>query len=394
MNRTALRRTVAAAAAAGLVVATPLLATSTAHAAEPRSEAVTVHQDEAGEQHAVFVMTDDPDGNGVIAFARADDGTLTRGATYPTGGLGARLDGAVVDPLASQDALTYDEEHHLLLAVNGGSDTVTVFGVEGSSLHRLQVVSSRGTLPVSVSVRDDIAYVLNAGGDGSVAGFRVGSNGLRPLSGSVRSIGLGNPALPNFLHSPAQVAISPDARHLVVTTKLAGDVVVWRLGGDGRPAANAVVNHQGTVPFSVAFDQRGHVLLSDAAGRVSSWSVRGAGLLTPITAPVSTFGAATCWIISTGRYAYAANTGSGFITGFAVSKDGSLTRLDADGVTASSGPAPIDLAAADGVLYVENGANGSLSSFEIEGDGSLVPLETITGLTADGGTGIEGLVAI
>ncbi|MDA8439560.1 MAG: hypothetical protein M0Z51_12005 [Propionibacterium sp.] len=65
----------------------------------------------------------------------------------PRGGVGGVLAGAVVDPLASQGALTLDRAHHLLFAVNAGSDTVAVFGVHGSTLVRRQV------LPVSGSTR-------------------------------------------------------------------------------------------------------------------------------------------------------------------------------------------------------------------------------------------------
>src|SRR6266576_528627 len=72
----------------------------------------------AGADHAVFVQTDDPAGNSIVAYARHDDGTLTYGATYATGGNGARAAGAAVDPLASQSSLVIDREHGLLLAPN------------------------------------------------------------------------------------------------------------------------------------------------------------------------------------------------------------------------------------------------------------------------------------
>ena len=75
-------------------------------------------------------------------------------------------------------------------------------------------------------------------------------------------------------------------------------------------------------------------------------------------------------------------------------RDGSLGLLAPDGVSATTGPGPIDVAAADGVLYVENGGDGSLSGYAVGADGALTPVGTVTGLTPDGGTGIEGLVAI
>ena len=59
------------------------------------------------------------------------DGSLKQAGSYRTGGLGGVLDGSVVDHLASQGSLQLDREHGLLYAVNAGSDTITVFGVDG-----------------------------------------------------------------------------------------------------------------------------------------------------------------------------------------------------------------------------------------------------------------------
>src|SRR4029079_7470669 len=80
-----------------------------------------------GADGVVFVQTDNPAGNAVVAYDRADDGTLPLAGTYPTGGNGGVLTGSVVDHLASQGSLVYDADHGLLFAVNAGSNTVSVF---------------------------------------------------------------------------------------------------------------------------------------------------------------------------------------------------------------------------------------------------------------------------
>ena len=79
--------------------------------------------------HDVFVMNDRPTGNQVIAYSRAEDGTLTQAAVYDTGGLGGQLEGSVVDHTASEGALALDRAHSLLFAVNPGSDSLSVFSV-------------------------------------------------------------------------------------------------------------------------------------------------------------------------------------------------------------------------------------------------------------------------
>src|SRR5450755_1144620 len=115
-----------------------------------------------GAGRAVFVQTDNTAGNQVVAYHRARGGRLTRAGTYSTGGLGGVLAGSVVDHLASQGSLTYDRRHGMLFAVNAGSDTIAVFSVRGDQLRLRQVTGSGGAFPVSVAVRGDLVYVLNA----------------------------------------------------------------------------------------------------------------------------------------------------------------------------------------------------------------------------------------
>src|SRR3954452_16965263 len=139
---------------------------------------------------AVFVQTDDPAGNTVVAYDRSADGTLTEAGQYATGGLGGVLTGSVVDHLTSQGSLALDRAHHSLYAVNAGSDTVTVFDVSGDALNRREVLSAGGSFPVSIAVHDRLVYVLNARGGGSVQGFRRDGGGLVPIAGSNRALGL------------------------------------------------------------------------------------------------------------------------------------------------------------------------------------------------------------
>jgi 6-phosphogluconolactonase (cycloisomerase 2 family) len=79
-----------------------------------------------------------------------------------------------------------------------------------------------------------------------------------------------------------------------------------------------------------------------------------------------------------GRYTYTTNTGSGSVTGYAIGDDGSLSLLDADGVSGVTGPGstPIDAAldADSDYLYVLNAGTDTVSAFAVAWDGSLTPL--------------------
>ena len=199
---------------------------------------------ERGATPAVFVPTNDPAGNQVVAYARGADGNLTFAASYGTGGQGGALNGAAVDKLASQGALTYDARHHLLLTVNAGSDTVSVFKINGTHLSLRQVISSGGSFPVSVAVHGNIVYVLNARSGGSIQGFRFDDGRLHPIRNSNRSLGLAViTGSTEFLNTPGQVGFTPDGAHLIVTTKANGsDLDVFSVGRNGRVSDTFVAN--------------------------------------------------------------------------------------------------------------------------------------------------------
>jgi 6-phosphogluconolactonase len=169
----------AAAMVFNLLMVMPLFTAEGGAAAHPQST------DRVG---VVYSMTNNPDGNAIIEFNRAVDGTLTYAGEYATGGLGTGP-GLLVpgDPLGSQNALI--RKHQWLFAVNAGSDEISVFRIRRQGLTLVDKVSSGGDYPVSLTAHEDLLYVVNAGGDGSITGFTIGPHGkLTPLPGSTRSL--------------------------------------------------------------------------------------------------------------------------------------------------------------------------------------------------------------
>ena len=157
----------------------------------------------------VFVQTDNLAGNTIVAYDRAADGRLHQAGSYPTGGNGGALTGSVVDHLASQGSLASDRANGLLYAVNAGSDTVSVFAVHGDRLTRRQVITSGGTFPVSIAVRGNLLYVLNARDGGSVQGYlRIGDLLVR-VPAWHRSLGLDPTQTPEFTNTPGPGRLYP-----------------------------------------------------------------------------------------------------------------------------------------------------------------------------------------
>lgn len=364
-------------ALAGVILAVGALTAVHASAAE---------RDNAG-AGVVFVQNDALDGNDVIAYDRHADGSLRQAGSYATGGKGGRLEGAVVDFTASQGALAADRPHRELYAVNAGSDTISVFAVNGDRLRLRQVIASRGSFPVSITVHNDVVYVLNARGGGSIQGyFHIGGH-LLPVPAWHRDLGLPVSG-PEFTHTPGQVTFTPDGRHLAVTTKAAtNSILVFNLGSFGRLAGQPVVHAEdATVPFAVDFDAAGHMAVGDAGpNAVSTYDVAADGTLTPLGVTL-TGQQATCWIDASGNLLAVSNAASANVTTMRTDASGQATKI-ADTST-DPGTVDADFTRDGRYLYVQTGGMGRVDGFRVSGDGSLNPIGSVIVPDAVGGEGI------
>ncbi|HEV8600943.1 MAG TPA: beta-propeller fold lactonase family protein [Gemmatimonadales bacterium] len=337
----------------------------------------------------LYTMTNASSGNAVLIYRRAADGTLTPAGSVGTAGLGSG------GGLGNQGGLVLSDNGRWLLAVNAGSNSISVFRVEGDgSLTRTSTVASGGTQPISVTIAGELVYALNAGGIENIVGFRLDhsgslemiANSTRPLSGA----GVG----------PAQIEFGPDGRLLAVTEKGTNQITIYLVGQDGLASAPIVNSSNGATPFGFAFSPTGVLIVSEAFGgapdasAASSYEVTAGGGLQLISGSVPTTETAACWFVVTndGRFAYTSNTGSGSISGYSVRR-GELALLNADGRTGITGPgtAPIDLALSrnGGYLYALNSGTQTISAFAVGADGSLTTLATVSGLPAS----VNGLAA-
>ena len=293
----------------------------------------------------------------------------------------------MVDHTASQGSLTYDERHHLLYAVNAGSNTLSVFAVLGDRLALRQVVASGGSFPVSVTVHRNLVYVLNALDGGSIQGYVVADGKLRTVASWHRDLGLDPAATPQFTHTPGQVAFTPDGSQIVVTTKANTNAIdVFSVGRRGAlGAVPAVTVKAGSVPFGVTFDRL--VVTETGIGAVTTYRIHPNGTLTQL-ASAATGQAATCWVTADRNLLFASNAGSATVSGFR-SIRGGLTAL---GNTATSaGTVDADVTGDGKYLYVQGGAAGTVDGFSIDRDGSLTPVGSVT---VPGAVGGEGIVAL
>ncbi|TME43145.1 MAG: hypothetical protein E6I61_00415 [Chloroflexi bacterium] len=369
------------------VVGLVLAMVAAAIAAAIPAQAAGGSDDSSG--RAIFVQTNDPGANSIAAYHRNADGSLTLAASYATGGQGGRETGAGSDPLASQGSLRLIHEAGLLLAVNAGSNTISVFHVSGDRLELTQVLSSGGPFPTAFAVHDNLVYVLDAGGQGFVSGYRIAGDRLHPIEGSTRTLLLANATVPFFLSSPAEAGFTPDGEHLIVTTKTHNTVDVFSAGPDGRLSATPVKNAASPVPFAFVFDRAGRMILNFAgSSSLETFTVNSDNTITPVSAPVSDTQAALCWVASARGYEYTSNTGSGTVSQFRVNADGTVVLVTA--MAASGIEGATDSVASGQFLYVQSGMLSTVHVFSIGAGGSLTPVQVAA---VPGGGSQEGIAA-
>jgi 6-phosphogluconolactonase (cycloisomerase 2 family) len=352
-------------ALATLVAAASLTPTLIAHAA-------TTGHEGGG---AVFVQTNDPHGNAIVVYDRTSDGTLTLDSSHATGGKGGRAAGSTSDPLASQGSLLFDREQSLLFAVNAGSDSISVFSIDGDVVALQQVTSSGGEFPVSLAFHGDRLVVLNAGGKANVTGFRIRDSRVHRVPGDTRALGLTEADPPAFLASPAQVGFTPDGRQLLVTGKTNDVIDVFAVTADGGLSSIPVRTTDGAVPFAFLFSPSNQLDLVNAAGNVAPGRVHANGTIA-LGAPVPDGQIAACWIARVGDYGYVANTGSNDVSEYRIAGSGAISLVDA---TAATGiPGAIDETSAAGRhLYVLSALSSSVRVYDTNHGASLTLLQTI-----------------
>ncbi|MGI1660498.1 MAG: lactonase family protein [Desulfitobacterium sp.] len=355
----------------------------------------------------VYMMTNMPVINEIVAFCRDINGLLTFMGSYPTGGsgTGAREVSAATtndgtDPLASKGAISLSRDGRFLFAVNAGSNSISSFIItDGGELVLADVKPSGGAQPNGLDVFGDLLYVSNVGNvannfASNINGLRIHTDGrLTHIAGSAHS-------LSTFNAQPAGLAFTPDGSKIVVSEYTTNRLSVFKVNRNGTLTGPVINDSYGMGPFGSYFLSSGILLVTEeGSNALSSYSVSNNGILNVISGSVPTGQKATCWVITTKneRFAYATNTLSGTISTYRIDNRGVLTVIGNTTSTPAGAATglPIDVGVSkDGCnFYTLNGNQGTISVFHIKNDGSLVRLQVAA--SADFPyLGSQGLVAL
>jgi 6-phosphogluconolactonase (cycloisomerase 2 family) len=356
----------------------------------------------------VYVNDNTTGENTVAGYDVNADGSLTPlpGSPFHVGGAGLGAGNA------SQGSLQLSDDGRYLLAVDAGSNQISVLKIDADgSLEPVDgsPVASGGVNPVSIAVSHDLVFVANQGpdvhvGDTNYTGFTLDAGGqLQPIPGATY-------VLPSDA-KPGQVLFNHDGRRLVGTrigTSEIDSFTVDPHGGltvaSGSPfAAQAFTPPQGFGQLGSVFSPKkpDQLFVTDAhteagggaPGLVSSFSDDAHGGLTPIgSSPVANDGAASCWaeISADGRYLYVVNTGSHTVSTYSIGHDGSLAfnHQNTNPANLGGGAEDARLSPDGSTLYVVQAGADAVTGFSVGADGTLTFLSTAAGPAGATPTGI------
>jgi 6-phosphogluconolactonase (cycloisomerase 2 family) len=329
-------------------------------------------------------MSNATSGNAVLAYARNSDGTLKQAGAFTTGGLG------VGHGLENQGALALSDDNRYLFVINPGSNDISALQITDQGLKQTARTSSGGRLPVSVTARGGIVYVLNRGGEAgdpngdNISGLRLGADGsLTPIPGSTNQLSGTNT-------NPAQIEFSPNGNVIVTTEHGGGMIDTYAVDANGVAAGHKVQPSAGSGPFGFAFRNASQLFVSEAGGgTASSYTISSQGTLQTISGAVQTQQTTACWLVITrdNNFAYVANTASGSISTFAIGTNGDLALRASIATTTQGGPLDMTISS-DGQYLNVLTTSGNIEVFRIDtATGGLTQVQLVTGLP----TGSNGL---
>jgi 6-phosphogluconolactonase len=323
--------------------------------------------------------------NEVVAFRRAEDGSLDPIGSVATGG-----DGDGSPHLQSQGSVVLAGDGLHLLVTNAASGDLSVFTVASDGSIELRERVRTGDTPRSVAEHDGLVVVLNTG-EPALASFRLDGGGISAVEG-------GHQALEADA-DPAQVAFGPGGSMVAVTQRGTDSIATYEVSADGTFGLSGMVASEGPTPYGFAFTSGGTLVVTEAfraekgAAAASSYAIVD-GSLEARTSSVGNGRSEICWAVVApdDRFAFTTNYADGAVSRFGIASDGSLSLEDATaGISVDGAPGlrDEDLSEDGRFLYAIDADGGRIYGWSVEAGGALEPVgswegvpETVAGLAA------------
>jgi hypothetical protein len=270
-----------------------------------------------------------------------------------------------------------------LIAVNPGSNTISMFRIDAADATKLTMVGKpvdtlgEFSMSVTISTKLKQACVANSGAKAGVACFSMCATGLTPLGKTLRPFEINQTTPPSGpLNTVSQVFFNSDSTALMATVK--GDPTVNNTGFlSVFPVINGAVSTKETrsspagttVLFGTTLLPNGELFVTDASFGSATLSLSSSNIATVSASTKIADQAATCWA------AFSDITGSAFVTDVAVNHlvevDTQTGELIKEINSTNGNPGMIDLASAGNFIYTLSPGNATVKAtitvFEVSG---------------------------
>ncbi|KDR66290.1 hypothetical protein GALMADRAFT_148035 [Galerina marginata CBS 339.88] len=266
-----------------MLVSISYLLAAIAFASSASAAPVLQSQSNPGIAGAAYFITNDPSGNRIVSMDIGSDGKLSAVQSINAGGRGAHgiTSPNGPDPLFAQGAVKTSAAAKMLVTVNPGSNTVSMFAINPNQPSHLKMVgspvSSEGEFPMSVAfnAKGTMVCVLNGGQVNGVNCYTPDAKlGLVAKPNTLRSLGL-NQTTPATgpAGTTSHIVFSEDGSKLVASVKgvppTPGFLAAWDVAADGSLSAQPVKSTPasgGLLPFSMTVIPGKNAILATDAG--------------------------------------------------------------------------------------------------------------------------------
>jgi len=281
----------------------------------------------------VYTETNDPAGNQLVVLKASRSGALTQRQLVNAGGLGTG------EHLTSGGSVVVSTDGCRVAAVNAASGAVAMFTIAPNGQATFAGSASTGgarTISVALYRRTLAALSTTPDGATTIRTFRINPRSVKPIPGSLQPVGEATDG--------GQIAFTADGGFLVVTTRMSHGILTFRVGTNGVPApAGWLIPDAPLWPYGFALTSHNQAIVSlfdirePVSGAYASYALSGAGVITPVTAPLPNQLAA-CWvaIAPNGKYAWGVNFDAMEVVTLKVSATGAITA----GRAVSNGTSP------------------------------------------------------
>jgi 6-phosphogluconolactonase (cycloisomerase 2 family) len=285
----------------------------------------------------VLIESNQGDQNMLLSFALQNDGSLQALASTPTGGKGVVDPSLALGPFDSDQQIILNRERDLLLAVNGGSNSISAFHIAADgSLMAIpgSPFNSDGVQPVSLGLKGNQLIVVNKHQDPAQSmdaslpnyvTFAVKDTGELQPTGHQVDVAAGS--------SPSQALISPLANVMVgadflggllrsfVVTPSGALTQVSTMGISENVFANSSTPR---LPLGLAAHPTQPVVYVGlpTANKIAVYKYDIGGKLQFVSATADS-GQVVCWLLTNreGTRLYASNTGDPSLTVYDIKTD-------------------------------------------------------------------------